>query len=75
MVLLGFRLQLYAAHNSNGDVRIGIFREHHPPEKTTVGDIYATFYFRFSHEPLLLHALLALSLNRWLDSQAQVVAN
>jgi hypothetical protein len=65
---VGFSLlkQLYATH----DTRIGLFRKHQPPELLEIGDNYATFYFRFSHPPLLLTALLALSLNRWLDSQA-----
>jgi hypothetical protein len=58
-------LQLYAAHEP--DVRIGLFRKHHPPEENSLGDIYATFNFEFVHEPLLLNALLALCLNRWLD--------
>jgi hypothetical protein len=66
-ILLTF-LQLYAIHDN--EVLIGLFRKHQPPEMLEVGDNYATFYFRFSHQPLLLHALLALSLNRWLDSQA-----
>ncbi|KAF8479082.1 hypothetical protein DFH94DRAFT_39379 [Russula ochroleuca] len=56
---------LYAAHEP--DVRIGLFRKHHPPEENSLGDIYATFNFEFVHEPLLLNALLALCLNRWLD--------
>jgi hypothetical protein len=60
-------LQLYAAHEP--DVCIGLFRKHYPPEENSVGDIYATFFFKFVHEPLLLNALLALSLNRWLDFQ------
>jgi hypothetical protein len=64
----GIFSQLYAIHDS--EVVIGLFRKHQPPEELSVGDNYATFYFRFSHGPLLLHALLALSLNRWLDSQA-----
>jgi len=50
-------------------VCIGIFRKHHPPEQLAVGDNYATLYFSFLHRPLLVNALLALSLNRWLDSQ------
>ena len=50
-------------------VRIGLFRRHYPPEQILVGDNYAAFYFRFLHSPLLVNALLALSLNRWLDSQ------
>jgi len=58
---------LYAANEP--DVRIGMFRKHNPPEELTIGDIYATFYFNFLHAPLLLKALLALSLNRWLDFQ------
>jgi hypothetical protein len=65
---VGFPLQLYAAHAS--EVLIGLYRKHQPPEVLSIGDNYATFYFRFSHEPLLLHALLALSLNRWIDCQA-----
>ena len=60
-------LQLYAAHEP--DVCIGLFRKHYPPEENSVGDIYATFFFKFVHGPLLLNALLALSLNRWLDFQ------
>jgi hypothetical protein len=63
----GFFLQLYGAFEPV--VCIGLFRKHHPPEQLAVGDNYATFYFRFLHRPLLVHALLALSLNRWLDSQ------
>ncbi|KAI0296050.1 hypothetical protein BC826DRAFT_261638 [Russula brevipes] len=63
----GNALQLYAAHQP--DVVIGLFRRHQPPEPLAVGDNYATFYFTFSHQRLLLHALLALSLNRWLDLQ------
>jgi hypothetical protein len=61
------RVQLYAAHEP--DTCIGTFRKHHPPEILAVGKNYATFFFGFSHEPLLLHALLALCLNRWLDLQ------
>ena len=64
---LGFFLQLYAAHEPF--LRIGLFRKHHPPERLPVGDNYATFSFSFLHRPLLVNALLALSLNRWLDSQ------
>ena len=60
--------QLYATHDT--EILIGHFRKHQPPESLEIGDNYATFYFRFSHPPLLLHALLALCLNRWLDSQA-----
>lgn len=56
---------LYAAHEP--DTLIGLFRMHRPPEVLTVGNNYATFFFVFLHEPLLLHALLALCLNRWLD--------
>lgn len=63
----GVFLQLYATDEP--DVRIGLFRRHNPPEELTVGDNYATFFFHFVHAPLLLNALLALSLNRWLDSQ------
>lgn len=58
---------LYAAHEP--DTLIGLFRMHRPPERLVVGDNYATFFFPFSHEPLLLHALLALCLNRWLDRE------
>jgi hypothetical protein len=65
--LTGGRYDLYAAHQP--DVVIGLFRKHQPPEPLAVGNNYATFYFRFSHQRLLLHALLALSLNRWLDLQ------
>jgi len=61
-------LQLYAAHEP--DTCVGLFRMHRPPEPLTVGDNYATFYFVFLHEPLLLQALLALCLNRWLDREA-----
>jgi hypothetical protein len=68
-----FFLQLYAA--AEPVVCIGLFRKHHPPEQLTVGDNYATFYFRFLHRPLLVNALLALSLNRWLDSQNGAVAH
>lgn len=60
-------LQLYAADGP--DVCIGLFRRHNPPEELAVGDSYATFFFSFLHPPLLLNALLALSLNRWLDFQ------
>jgi hypothetical protein len=60
-------LQLYAAHGP--DVRIGLFHRHNPPEELALGDSYATFFFSFLHPPLLLNALLALSLNRWLDFQ------
>ena len=68
ILLLGdFFLQLYAAPEPA--VCIGLFRKHHPPEQLAVGDNYATFFFNFLHRPLLVHALLALSLNRWLDSQ------
>jgi len=60
----------YDLHAANDpDTVVGLFRKHQPPEVLPVGDNYATFYFGFSHEPLLLHALLALCLNRWLDSQ------
>lgn len=62
-----FLLQLYAAQDARV---IGHFRKHQPPEELVVGDSFATFYFRFEHQPLLLRALLALSLNRWLDAQA-----
>jgi hypothetical protein len=62
----GFLLQLYTGHEPDV-VRIGLFRKHRPPEELSVGDNYATFYFGFLHEPLLFNALLALSLNRWLD--------
>lgn len=58
--------ELYAAFEPV--VCIGLFRKHHPPEQLSVADNYATFQFRFLHRPLLLNALLALSLNRWLDS-------
>lgn len=69
LLLLGFFfLQLYAA--GEPAVRIGLFRKHHPPEQLAVGDSYATFHFNFSHRPLLVNALIALSLNRWLDSPA-----
>ncbi len=60
-------LQLYAADEPA--VRIGLFRQHSPPEQLDLGDNYATFYFNFLYEPLLLNALLALSLNRWIDGQ------
>lgn len=63
----GFFMQLYG--DFEPVVRIGLFRRHYPPEQILVGDNYATFYFRFLHSPLLVNALLALSLNRWLDSQ------
>jgi len=63
----GNLLQLYSGHEPA--VCIGLFRKHYPPENLSVGDNYATFHFSFSHEPLLVKALLALSLNRWLDSQ------
>jgi hypothetical protein len=66
-VVGGFFLQLYAAHEPA--VCIGLFHTHHPPERIEVGDNYATFSFSFLHRPLLVNALLALSLNRWLDSQ------
>ncbi|KAI0003347.1 hypothetical protein BJV74DRAFT_526037 [Russula compacta] len=59
---------LYAAHEPE-DVCIGLFRQHERPEVLDIGINYATFYFSFWHESLLLHALLALSLNRWFDSQ------
>jgi hypothetical protein len=62
----GILLQLYGAHGP-AEVCIGLFRKHRPPEELIVGDNYATLYFRFLHGPLLLNALLALSLNRWLD--------
>jgi hypothetical protein len=65
-----FLLQLYAAHDASDERLIGYFRKHQQPEKLMVGDNFATFYFRFEHRPLLLRALLALSLNRWLDAQA-----
>ncbi|KAH9001627.1 hypothetical protein EDB92DRAFT_1939432 [Lactarius akahatsu] len=58
---------LYAANEP--DVCVGLFRMHRPPEQLTVGDNYATLFFVFLHEPLLLHALLALCLNRWLDRE------
>ncbi|KAI0253856.1 hypothetical protein BJV78DRAFT_1152686 [Lactifluus subvellereus] len=58
---------LYAAHEP--DTLIGLFRKHRPEEVLSVGKNYATFYFSFSHGPLLLHSLLALCLNRWLDLQ------
>ena len=61
------QLQLYAAHEP--DTLIGLFRMHRPPEVLTVGNNYATFFFVFLHEPLLLRALLALCLNRWLDRE------
>jgi hypothetical protein len=68
ILLLGdFFLQLYAAPEPA--VCIGLFRKHNPPEQLAVGDNYATFFFSFLHRPLLVNALLALSLNRWLDSQ------
>ncbi|KAH9038983.1 hypothetical protein EDB85DRAFT_363811 [Lactarius pseudohatsudake] len=51
------------------DVCVGLFRMHRPPEQLSVGDNYATLYFVFLDEPLLLHALLALCLNRWLDRE------
>jgi hypothetical protein len=63
----GIFWQLYAAFEPA--VCIGLFSKHHPPEQLAVGDNYATFFFRFLHRPLLVNALLALSLNRWLDSQ------
>ena len=69
LLLLGdFFLQLYVA--GEPAVRIGQFRKHHPPEQLAVGDNYATFHFNFLHRPLLVTALIALSLNRWLDSPA-----
>ncbi|KAI9446813.1 hypothetical protein H4582DRAFT_610591 [Lactarius indigo] len=58
---------LYVANEP--DVCVGLFRMHRPPEQLTVGDNYATLFFVFLHEPLLLHALLALCLNRWLDRE------
>lgn len=67
VVVGGVFLQLYAADEP--DVRIGLFRKYNPPEELTIGDNYATFFFYFLHAPLLLNALLALSLNRWLDFQ------
>jgi hypothetical protein len=66
-VVGGFSLQLYAAFEPA--VCIGLFCKHHPAEQLAVGDSYATFFFSFLHRPLLVNALLALSLNRWLDSQ------
>lgn len=60
---------LYTARDHDPVIRIGMFRKHQPPEQLPVGDNYATFFFHFEHKALLLHALLALSLNRWLDSQ------
>jgi hypothetical protein len=62
-------LQLYAAHEP--DTLIGLFRMHHPPELLNVGTNYATFFFVFFYEPLLLRALLALCLNRWLDRDVE----
>jgi len=66
----GGNYDLYSTHAQDTEILIGLFRRHQPPEALEIGDNYATLYFRFSHPPLLLHALLALSLNRWLDSQA-----
>ena len=57
-------LHLYAAHEP--DVCIGLLGKHYPPEENSVDDIYAAF-FKFVHRPLLLNALLASSLSRWLD--------
>ncbi|KAH9977288.1 hypothetical protein BGW80DRAFT_844682 [Lactifluus volemus] len=65
--LPGGNYDLYAAHEP--DTCIGTYRKHQPPEALAVGKNYATFFYGFSHEPLLLHALLALCLNRWLDLQ------
>ena len=62
----GFFLQLYAAPEP---VRIGQFHKHHPPERLSVWDGYPTFCFSFLPGPVLLvKALLALSLYRWLDT-------
>jgi len=65
--LEGGNYDLFAAREPA--VCIGLFRKHHPPEQLEVGDSYATFFFNFLHRPLLVNALLALSLNRWHDSQ------
>ncbi|KAI0259942.1 hypothetical protein BC834DRAFT_590358 [Gloeopeniophorella convolvens] len=50
--------------------RIGVFRRARPLEHIpNVGDIFATLWYSFQHPPLLLKAILALCLNRWLDLQ------
>ncbi|KAH7910644.1 hypothetical protein BJ138DRAFT_1180114 [Hygrophoropsis aurantiaca] len=53
--------ELYAQPN----VRIAYFRRF--PQETPIGISHAYFEYGFNHPLLLLEALLALSLNRWLD--------
>ncbi|KAI0318346.1 hypothetical protein OF83DRAFT_33924 [Amylostereum chailletii] len=55
-------------------VRIGMYRTRR--EMSPIGEIYATFYYNFLHEPLFLDAMLSLCINRWMDriGNAQMAA-
>jgi hypothetical protein len=47
-------------------VKIAFFQRF--SQQTPIGPSHATLEYYFSHDLLLLEALLALNLNRWLDS-------
>ncbi|KAG1756480.1 uncharacterized protein EDB91DRAFT_1325517 [Suillus paluster] len=53
--------ELFAAPNT----RIAMFQK--LTQATPIGPSHATLQYSFSHDLLLLEALLALNLNRWLD--------
>ena len=54
-------IQLFAAQN----IRIAAFRRLTQP--TAIGPSYAFVQYTFNHDPLLIEALLALCVNRWID--------
>ncbi|KAG2157399.1 hypothetical protein DEU56DRAFT_764440 [Suillus clintonianus] len=53
--------ELFSAHSG----RIAKFQKH--SQATPIGPSHGTLQYSFSHDLLLLEALLALNLNRWLD--------
>ncbi len=58
-----FWLQLYSGPNT----RLACFRRFRQPRETPVGPAHALLQYSFDDDRLMLEALLALSLNRWID--------
>jgi hypothetical protein len=56
-----FKHQLFALP----DINIAVFRRF--AQATPIGPSHGMLHYTFSHDPLLLEALLALCLNRWID--------
>ena len=61
VLFLNLRLQLFAAQ----DIRIAAFRR--LTQSTAIGPSHAFVQYTFNHDPLLIEALLALCVNRWID--------